>query len=65
MRMMCYIHSGIKCISTEMAYIYLITNIVNSKTYVGKTNSKSKYYYTGGLLIRRQQLDIFGSILIN
>lgn len=35
------------------AYIYIIINTVNGKTYVGKTNGKDKYYYTGGLLIKR------------
>lgn len=36
-----------------MGYVYLITNTINNKTYVGKTNGNCKYYYTGGLLIRR------------
>ena len=34
-------------------YIYLITNKINGKTYVGKTNGKTKYYYTGGKLIKQ------------
>jgi group I intron endonuclease len=36
-----------------MGYIYLITNNLNGKTYVGKTEGRYKYYYTGGLSIRR------------
>lgn len=36
-----------------MAHIYLITNIINSKIYIGQTNGKRKDYFAGGKLIKQ------------
>jgi group I intron endonuclease len=34
-------------------HIYLITNNINGKTYIGKTCGKAKYYFTGGIIIKK------------
>lgn len=37
----------------KLPYIYLITNLINGKTYVGKHNGKNEYYFGSGQNIVR------------
>lgn len=39
--------------SSFTPHIYMITNLINRKIYIGQTNGKDRYYFGGGVFIRK------------